>query len=89
MDLTNNGFVSYTMPVGSWNGSNYTSVSGQIRAGRNGGNWSGSGIVTSQSDATQSTLTSIGVATGAQVKNLGASQTAVWKGLTSPEIVRR
>src|SRR5205823_1494691 len=30
----------------------------------------------------QGTLTSIGVATGAQVKNLGVSQTAVWKGVT-------
>jgi hypothetical protein len=48
------------------------------------GNWSGAaGIVTSQTDATTGSLTSIGVATAQQVKGLaGISATAVWAGQT-------
>ena len=37
--------------VGQWNGSKYDGVSGWIAAGRNGGEWSGSGIITSMSSA--------------------------------------
>jgi hypothetical protein len=81
LDLTS-GAVVVTSPIGSWNGSTYTAVTGQIQSGRAGGNWSGTGIVTSQTTATTSNLTSIGVATGAQVKGITGSQTAVWNGAT-------
>src|SRR5207247_640935 len=51
-------------------------------SGRNGGGWGGSGIVTSQSDATSGSFTSIGIATGSQVKGITSSATAVWAGQT-------
>src|SRR5207253_7969409 len=69
-------------------GSSYTGVTGLIQSGRNGGapaagNWGGSGIVTSQTDATTSNYTSIGVATAQQVKNLAnPGDTATWSGQT-------
>src|SRR5205807_4390012 len=51
--------------------------------GRGNGTWNGtSGIVTSQTNATQSILNSIGVATAAQVKNTAATATATWSGQT-------
>src|SRR5207237_1966021 len=54
-----------------------------IQLGRNGGDWSGtSGIVTSQTFATTSTFTSIGVAKGSEAKGVAATATAVWAGQT-------
>jgi hypothetical protein len=54
-----------------------------IQSGRGGGNWTGSGIVTSQSDATAgNNYTSLGVATGAQVVPTSATATATWAGQT-------
>jgi hypothetical protein len=49
LDLANNDFVvdySSVSPVGTWTGSLYDGVTGLIAAGRNGGDWSGKGIVT-------------------------------------------
>ncbi len=80
-DLTNNKLVTQN-PVGSASGGTYNGVSRLIQSGRNGGNWSGSGIVTSQSQATITGLTSIGVATAAQVKGIPASATSTWAGQT-------
>jgi hypothetical protein len=55
-------------------------VSGLIQSGRNGGNWSGGGIVTSSATTG---LTSIGVGTAQQVKGLAnPGATAVWAGQT-------
>ncbi len=83
LDLGDNKLiVRGTNATGSWNGSSYTGVTGLIRSGRNEGNWSGSGIVTSQSLATSSTLTSIGIATASQVKGIAATATTVWGGQT-------
>src|SRR5437764_15377083 len=65
-DLRDNKLITQE-PVGTWGGSNYGNITGLIASGRNGGGWGGSGIVTSMTDATQSILTSIGVATAAQV----------------------
>jgi hypothetical protein len=45
-------------PIGSWNGSTYTGITGLIQSGRNGGAWNGSGIVTSSANGN---LTSLGV----------------------------
>src|SRR5438067_7508762 len=53
-----------------------------IASGRNGGAWDGSGIVTSQSSATQSILTSIGVTTAAQATGVDATATGTWAGQT-------
>jgi len=70
--------------IGSWTGSAYTGVTGVIVSGRNGGNWSGNGIVTSQSFATTSNFTSIGVASASDVRGIPFSSTAtsVWAGQT-------
>jgi autotransporter-associated beta strand protein len=81
IDVQNNKLVTAD-PVGSWNGSTYTDVAGLIRSGRNGGGWTGSGIVTSQSSATGGNFTSIGIATAAQVKGISATDTTLWAGQT-------
>jgi hypothetical protein len=84
LDLANNSLVlnNGTGP-GTWNGSNYTGVSGMIRSGRNGGGWDGNaGIVTSQTSATTSNFTSLGIATAAQAKTIASTATAVWAGQT-------
>ncbi len=64
LDLADNRMVLTNASAGAWNGTNYTGTSGQVKSGRNGGAWNGSGIVTSMSDAPQSTgLTTLAVAT--------------------------
>jgi hypothetical protein len=68
--------------IGSWNGSIYTGVTGLIAKGRNGGNWSGNGIVTSQSQAIGSNYTSIGVARASDVRPSTATATGLWNGQT-------
>jgi hypothetical protein len=83
LDLTSNKLVIGTTPIGTAGGGGiYDGISGMIQSGRNGGNWTGSGIVTSQSAATVSHLTSIGVASAAQAKGIAATATAVWGGQT-------
>ncbi len=73
IDLKDNKLIVAAGDVGSWTGSNYTGISALIRAGRNGGNWSGGGIVTSLTVATSSTLTSIGIATAQQAGRAGST----------------
>jgi hypothetical protein len=85
LDLTNNKLILTASPVGSWNGSAYTDVTGQIASGRNGGPlplWDGSGIVTSQSNATGGNFTSIGVARASDVRPATATATTLWAGQT-------
>src|SRR5437773_8611224 len=54
-----------------------------MQSGRGTGTWDGSsGILTSQTHATTSNFTSIGVATAAQVRGITATDTAVWAGQT-------
>jgi len=43
-------------PIGSWNGSIYTGITGMIQSGRNGGAWNGNGIVTSSASGKFTTL---------------------------------
>ncbi len=80
LDLTNNHLVTGAA-VGSYSGSVYTGVTGMIQSGRGtSGTWNGStGIVTSQTEATTGTLTSIGIA---RASDLGISTTGVWAGQT-------
>lgn len=79
LNLTNNNLVTGNA-VGSWNGSQYTGVLGDVASGRNSGSWNGVGINTSEADASVSMTTTLAVATGAQVKGLTAGQTATWAG---------
>jgi hypothetical protein len=81
IDLKDNKLIT-AAPVGTASGGVYDGVTGLIQRGRNGGGWGGSGIVTSQSSATTSNFTSIGIATGSQVKGIAAGATAVWGGQT-------
>ena len=79
IDITDNKIVTKNA-VGTASAGVYSGVSGLIQSGRNGGNWSGSGIVTSVATGS---LTGIGVATAQQVKGLAnAGDTAVWAGET-------
>jgi len=82
LDLTDKKLVT-AEAVGTWNGSNYTGVTGLVAEGRNGGIWDGTAITTSMPDATGGTgYTSLGVATGAEVRGLGPTDTDVWGGVT-------
>jgi hypothetical protein len=80
-DIGNNKLVTKN-GVGSAVAGTYNGVSGLIQSGRNGGGWGGNGIVTSQSTATTSNVTSIGVATASQVKSIASGATATWAGQT-------
>jgi hypothetical protein len=83
VDITDDKWIVRSMDVGSWNGSNYTSVSGMIESGRNGGMWDGNGIVTSMTDATSgSGYTGIGIARASEVKGIGPLDTDIWGGQT-------
>lgn len=67
-------------PIGTWNGSAYTGITGSIVQGRNGGNWNGNGITTSS--PTSGAYKGIGIATGSTALGLSGSATAVWNGQT-------
>jgi autotransporter-associated beta strand protein len=83
VDLSDNKLIVTTPgSAGTWNGSAYTGTTGQIASGRNGGGWGGSGIVTSQTNATTGNFTSIGIATASDVRPATATATALWGGQT-------
>ena len=67
IDLADNKLIVTGMSVGSWNGSNYDGVTGLIKSGRGDGTWNGGGIVTSQTAATASALTTLAVAAAGDV----------------------
>src|SRR5207249_4224852 len=85
LDIKDNHLIDHATGAGFWTGTFYTGLSGLLANGRNGGgagNWSGNGIVTSQSAATTGNFTSIGIASASQVKGIATSATAVWAGQT-------
>jgi hypothetical protein len=81
LDLKDNRLIT-PAAVGSATGSVYSGVSGLVQSGRNGGNWSGNGIVTSQTQAIGSNYASIGVARASDVRPSTATATALWNGQT-------
>jgi hypothetical protein len=81
VDLTNNRLAVSTTPIGTWNGSVYTGVSGLVQSGRAGGAWNGSGI-TSSVVAVNGGLYAIGIAEASKVLGLSGTQTALWSGQT-------
>jgi hypothetical protein len=81
LDLKDNRLIT-PAAVGTASGSVYNGVSGLVQSGRNGGNWSGNGIVTSQSQAIGSNYTSIGVARASDVRPSTATATGLWNGQT-------
>jgi hypothetical protein len=82
-DLGNNKLITKNPVGGTIGGGLYNGVTGLIQAGRNGGGWNGSGIVTSQSTAASGNFTTLGVATAQQAKGLATpATTAVFAGQT-------
>src|SRR5262249_42469487 len=82
LDISNNKLIT-PLSVGAATGNTYGGVTGLVQAGRNGGAWNGQGIVTSQTQATTGSVTTIGVAKASEVKGLAtATATAVWAGQT-------
>ena len=81
LDLTDNDLVVRGQPVGTFSGSAYTGISGLVQSARNGGNWAGSGILTSAA-AAPGQYTTLGVASAAQAKGIAPGETAIWNGQT-------
>jgi hypothetical protein len=82
LDLSDNKLITQSA-IGSWTGSGYTGVTGLVQSGQNGGGWSGNtGIITSQTMATSTNLTSIGIAWGSEVIPNSLTETALWSGQT-------
>jgi autotransporter-associated beta strand protein len=84
IDLSDNKLIVVGGTVGTPAGGFYDGITGRIQSGRTtSSNWSGSGIVTSQTQASNgSNYTSVGIATGAQVVPSSATATATWAGQT-------
>ena len=75
LDLTDNKLiVSGAAPSSYFDGTSYGGVAGLVAAGRNGGAWDGSGIVTSKTDArSPRVLTSLAVASADELNKVGQS----------------
>jgi autotransporter-associated beta strand protein len=82
LDLADNKLIASVSPAGSWNGSAYTDIAGLIASGRNATAWNGPGIITTQSAASTSNYTSLGVARASDVRPNTASATELWAGQT-------
>jgi hypothetical protein len=85
LDLKDNDLIlDYTAasPIGSWNGTSYTGVTGLIQSGGNGGAGNGSGIVTSMSSVGDGTTRALVLAEAAAVVDFGSGATAMWNGVT-------
>src|SRR6185437_10087574 len=84
LDLTNNKAVFTTTPAGTWSGGAYTGVSGKVQTGRNSGTWTGTGLITSESaaKAAGNFLTTLAVASAADIKHISGGQTATFGGQT-------
>jgi hypothetical protein len=69
--------IDYTgaSPIGSWNGSAYTGISGWIQTGRHGAR----GIVTT-SNPSASSMTMLGYGEASATAHISGSQTSVWGG---------
>ena len=80
LDLKDNKLIT-SSPLGAESGGVYGGVQGLVQSARNGGAWNGNGITTSL-PAAQTGVTTIGVATGAQIRNLAPTQTDLFMGQT-------
>jgi hypothetical protein len=81
LDLTNNDLIldySGLSPVGTWNGTAYTQVTGMLASGYNGGAWNGNGIRTSSATS----ITELGVAEASQALGISGVQMGVFSGET-------
>jgi hypothetical protein len=70
-------------PIGGWNGSAYTGITGLIQSGRTpGGTWNGAGGIGTAMPKAIAGLTTLGVAEAADVLFLSGNDTALWGGQT-------
>jgi hypothetical protein len=67
--------------AGTWNGSAYTGVTGQVQSAYNAGAWNGPGIATTRNEA-KTGLTTLAVALAGNVLSISGSQTTIWNGQT-------
>ena len=81
IDLKDNKLITQSA-IGTWDGSAYTGVAGLVQQGRGDGTWNGNGITTSMTDATTGVLTTLAVASGAEIRGLGPTDTDLWAGQT-------
>jgi hypothetical protein len=83
LDLKDNRLIVRDGAIGGWSAatSKYDGVTGQVAAGRAGGNWNGPGIVTTL-PAAQGILTTLAVAKASDVFGISSAQTASWSGET-------
>jgi hypothetical protein len=83
LDLHDNGLIyDYTdlSPIGSWNGTSYSGVTGLIATGRNGGDWRGNGIMTTAITTANNVYNTLGVGEARNVLAITGTQTASWYG---------
>jgi len=85
LDLTDQDMIiNYTggSPIGSWNGSAYTGITGLLQSAYNFGAWDGStGIRTSMADAA-SGLTTLAIGEASDALFISGTETALWNGQT-------
>ncbi|MEA2707576.1 MAG: hypothetical protein QOF78_177, partial [Phycisphaerales bacterium] len=80
-DLNDNKLFTLTGPGNADINGVYSGVQGEVQRASNGGAWDSPGITTTQGDALTG-LTSIGVATGEQIRGLGPTDTDLFAGHT-------
>ena len=86
LNLVNNDLAidySAASPIGGWSGTVYSGITNLLVSGRNGGTWTGNGIVTSMTAASAANpITTLGVAESSLALNISGGQTAVFDGQT-------
>ena len=87
LDLSDNFLIVANGSAGTFNGTSYTGVQGDVARAYNFGAWDQPGLTTSQENAGQnagplSGTTTIGVATAEQVLFIAPTETAIWAGET-------
>ena len=73
VDLRNQKLIVTSGGVGSWDGTQYTGLTGLIQSGRGDGSWNGNGIVTSMTAATSGVLTTLAVAPASEIGYAGGT----------------
>jgi hypothetical protein len=73
LDLAANKAIVRAGNLGTWNDSAYTGLTGLIASGRNGGDWDGVGIVTSDARATDNDLTTLAIARAGDIARTSIS----------------
>jgi autotransporter-associated beta strand protein len=80
IDLKNNKLFTAS-PIGTWNGTAYTGVQGDVQRAYDFGSWDLPGLMTSENDAGPTVgTTTIAVSDGASILFLGATETGMFAG---------